>query len=61
MKTVLQALQRMRESGLLWLLAAAVLFLAGASRFSGAGMQEYAEVGVGGAIAAVAVIIGFFS
>ena len=60
MRGVVQAIQRMRESGLLWLLAAAILFLVGASRFSGAGMRELAEVGVGGAIAAIAVIIAFF-
>ena len=61
MNGVVQAIQRIRESGLLWLLAAAVLFLVGASRFNGAGMKEITETGVGGAIGAVGVIIAFFS
>ena len=61
MNGVVQAIQRIRESGLLWLLVSAVLFLVGASRFNGAGMKEMGEIGVGGAIAAVAVIIAFFS
>jgi hypothetical protein len=50
----------MRSSGLLWLVASAVLFLLGASSFNGIGMKEAAGVGVFCAIAAVAVIIAYF-
>ncbi len=60
MKSVVQAIWRMRSSGLLWLMASAVLFLVGAASFNGAGWREMASVGVAGAIAAVAVIVAFF-
>ena len=50
-----------RRSGLLWLVASAALFLAGASSFSGAGMKQAASLGVAGAIAAIAVIVAFFA
>lgn len=59
-KAVVQAIRRMRSSGLLWLVASAALFLLGASSFNGIGMKEAAAVGVFCAIAAVAVIIAFF-
>ena len=59
MNGVVQAIHRMHEAGLLWLIAAAVLFLVGASRFNGAGMKVLAEIGVGGAIAAIAMTIAF--
>ena len=59
-KAVVQMIRRMRSSGLLWLTASAVLFLLGASTFSGIGMKEAAAVGVFSAIAAVAMIIAFF-
>jgi hypothetical protein len=51
----------MRQSGLLWLVASAALFLLGASGFSGAGLKDVAALGVAGAIAAVAVIVTFFA
>lgn len=60
MKSVVQAIRRMRSSGLLWLMASAVLFLMGAASFEGAGLREVAAVGVAGAIGAVAVIVAFF-
>ncbi|MEO8713921.1 MAG: hypothetical protein ABI369_02805 [Acetobacteraceae bacterium] len=56
----MQALHRMRWSGLLWLVASAALFLLGASSFGGAGMKEVAALGVAGAIAAIAMIVAFF-
>ena len=56
MKSVVQALRRMRHSGLLWLVASAALFLLGASSFSGAGMHQAAALGLAGAIAAIAVV-----
>lgn len=59
MKAVMQMIRRMRSSGLFWLMASAVLFLLGASSFSGIGMKEAAAVGVFCAITAVAVIIAF--
>ncbi len=61
MKSIVRAIPRMRDFGVPWLLASAVLFLVGASRFNGAGMKELAGMGVGSAIAAIAVIIAFFS
>ena len=61
MKSVVQALLRMRLSGLLWLIASAVLFLLGSASFNGAGVKQLADLGVGCAIAAIAVIIAFFS
>ena len=61
MKSVIQAVRRMRQSGLLWLVASVALFLVGASSFSGAGMKEAAALGVAGAIAAVAVIVAFLA
>lgn len=60
MKSVIRAIRRMRKSGMLWLLAAAVLFLVGAARFDGVGMTEIAEVGVGAAIAAIAIVVACF-
>jgi hypothetical protein len=55
-----QAIRRIRSSGLLWFIASAVLFLVGAASFNGAGSREIAAIGVAGAIGAVAVIITFF-
>ncbi len=60
MKSVVQAIRRLRSSGLLWFIASAVLFLAGAASFNGAGLREIAAVGVAGAIGAVAVMVAFF-
>ena len=60
-KSVIQAVRRMQQSGLLWLVASVALFLVGASSFSGAGMKEAAAPGVAGAIAAVAVIVAFLA
>ena len=40
MKSVVQAIRRMRSSGLLWFIASAVLFLVGAASFNGAGLRE---------------------
>lgn len=61
MKSVVAAVRRMRGSGLLWLLASAVLFLLGAMSFNGAGMRNVAELGVGGAVAAIALVVAFLS
>ena len=46
-------------SAFMWLLVSALLFLLGAASFSASGSRTFAEVGVLGAIAAVAVIVAF--
>jgi len=56
-----QALRRVRSSGLLWFIASAVVFLLGSASFNGARMKQVADLAVGCAIAAIAVIIAFFS
>ncbi len=61
MKSVVQAIPRMRSSGLVWLILRAVVFLLGSASFNGSGMKQLADLGVGCAIAANAVIIAFFS
>ena len=60
-KTFIEAIRRRRSAGPLLLLASAALFLVGAVSFNGAGKAELAKLGVGCAVAAVAVIIAFFS
>ena len=61
MKTFSEAIRRRRSVGPLLLLASAALFLVGAASFNGTGQAELAKLGVGSAVAAVAVIIAFFS
>jgi hypothetical protein len=55
-----RACRPIRSSGVAWLVASAVLFLVGAAAFSGEDMRTIAAVGVGGAVAAVAIIVAFF-
>jgi hypothetical protein len=50
----------MRQCGLLWLAASALLFLLGASALDGAGARQLAAIGVAGAIAVLAVLAAFF-
>jgi hypothetical protein len=42
-----------------WLILSALFFLLGAASFSASGSRTFAEVGVLGAIAAVAVMVAF--
>ena len=59
-KTFIEAIRRRRSAGPLLLLLSAALFLLGAVSFNGAGQAELSKLGVGCAVAAVAVIIAFF-
>ena len=60
MKSWMRSLARSRHAGLVWLAVSAVLFLLGASVLDGQGSAHLASIGVGGAIAAVAVMAAFF-
>ena len=55
----MRSLVRSRCAGHLWLLASALLFVLGASVLDGEGSRQLASIGVGAAIAAVAVIVAF--
>lgn len=48
-----------KPSAFFWLLVSAVLFLLGAAVFSSDGAKQLAEVGVFGAVAAIALIVAF--
>lgn len=48
-----------RPSPFVFMILAALLFLAGAASFSGHGSKEMAEIGVGGAVVATATIAAF--
>lgn len=50
---------RLQGSGVLLLLVSAALFVAGAAIFEGSDMHDIATLGVGAAIAAIAVVIAF--
>lgn len=49
----------LRSPWVVWLILSAVLFLCGSAIFEGGGVHGMAQVGVLGAIAAVAVIAAF--
>ncbi len=59
MKPIRDILQRLRGSGVLLLLVSAALFVLGATIFEGNDMHNAATLGVGAAIAAIAVVIAF--
>ncbi len=59
MKPVRDLLERLKGSGVLLLLASAALFVAGAAGFEGSDMHNAATLGVGAAIAAIAIVVAF--
>lgn len=59
MKPLRKLLQRLQGSGVLLLIVSAVLFVAGAAIFEGNDMHNAATLGVGAAIAAIAMVIAF--
>ncbi len=59
MKPLSDLLQRLQGSGVLLLIVSAVLFVAGAAIFEGSDMHNAATLGVGAAIAAIALVIAF--
>lgn len=52
-------LQRIQGHGILLLIVSASLFVAGVTVFEGSGMHNAATVGVGAAIAAIALVVVF--
>ena len=58
---VVRALSRMlsSQSGIIWLIAAALLFLVGAIANGAAGSRELTEIGVIGAVVAIAFVAAF--
>ena len=54
-----EVLRRVRGSGVALLIVSAVLFVVGAASFEGSGMHNLATIGVGAAIAAIAVVLAF--
>ena len=52
-------LRRIRGSGALLLVVSAALFMVGAASFEGNNMHDAAALGVGAAIAAIAIVIAF--
>lgn len=59
MKPLKDLLERLKGSGVLLLLASAALFVAGAGIFEGSDMHNVATLGIGAAIAAIAIVIAF--
>ena len=59
MKPIRQLLQWLQGSGVLLLVVSAVLFVLGATVFEGNDMHNAATLGVGAAIAAIAMVIAF--
>jgi hypothetical protein len=60
---VVRALSRMlsSQSGIIWLIAAALLFLIGAIANGAAGSRELTEIGVIGAVVAIAFVAAFMA
>ncbi len=58
---VVRAMSRMlsSQSGIIWLIAAALLFLVGAIANGAAGSRELTEIGVIGAVVAIAFVAAF--
>lgn len=59
MNRLLDLLRRTQDSGILLLVLSAILFVVGAASFEGNGFHNLATLGIGAAVAALAILAAF--